>query len=92
MSRVELAKMSSKGQVVVPQEIRQEVGAVEGTVFAVFGSGDSIIFKKVEAASKQELLRRLEQTAVWGEQHAKKIGVIERDVPKIIHGRRGVKE
>lgn len=91
MSEVEITKMSSKGQVVVPQDIREELGAKEGTVFAVFASADTIILKKVETPSKEELRKRLERITAWGETHAKKIGVGEQDVEALIHHRRGAK-
>ncbi|VVB81041.1 Uncharacterised protein [uncultured archaeon] len=32
---VETVKMSSKGQIVIPQDIREELHASEGTVFSV---------------------------------------------------------
>lgn len=40
--------MSSKGQVVVPKKIRDAVNAGSGAEFVVFGSEDTIVFKKVE--------------------------------------------
>jgi len=43
---VKFTKLSSKGQVVIPQEIREDL--VEGTPFAVVREADSIILKKIE--------------------------------------------
>lgn len=42
---VETIKMSLKGQIVVPQHIRDEINAEERSIFAVVNSEDSIIFK-----------------------------------------------
>ena len=42
---VETTKMSSRGQVVIPQDLREELGIEEGTVFAVMGSRDTLILK-----------------------------------------------
>ncbi len=39
--------MSSKGQVVVPRAIRKAVDADAGSEFIVYGSGDTIVFKKI---------------------------------------------
>ena len=39
--------MSSKGQVVVPRAVREAVHADVGTEFIVYGSGDTIVFKKI---------------------------------------------
>jgi len=54
---VETIKMSSKGQVVIPQDIREELHMHEGTVFAVVGSKDTIVLKKIATPSKAELLK-----------------------------------
>jgi len=45
---VQMTTASEKGQVVIPQEIRDELGIESGTKFAVYGKGDTIIFKRVE--------------------------------------------
>ena len=61
---VEVTKMSSKGQVVIPQEIREEVEAEEGTLFVVITSDtDTIILKKIQKPSKEALLKGLEKMA-----------------------------
>ena len=45
--RPDVVVMSTKGQVVVPKEVRQAVDAGAGTEFVVYGSGDAIILKKI---------------------------------------------
>ncbi len=82
---VETIKMSSKGQIVIPREIREEMHAEEGTIFAVIGGKDSVILKKVITPSKQELIRDLEKIAIEGRKRAEKLGIKESDVPKMIH-------
>ncbi|MBI3034365.1 AbrB/MazE/SpoVT family DNA-binding domain-containing protein [Candidatus Woesearchaeota archaeon] len=52
MSNVEFAKASSKGQVVIPQSIREKLGIEEGTPFAVWSSGNQILFKKMDLPQK----------------------------------------
>ena len=53
MSDVEFAKASSKGQVVIPQSIREKLGIEEGTPFAVWSSGNQILFKKMDLPHKK---------------------------------------
>ena len=89
---VETIKMSSKGQIVIPRGIREEIHAEEGTIFAVIGRKDSIILKKVITPSKQELIRDLESIAIEGRKRAEKLGIKESDVPEMIHKLRKIKK
>jgi len=54
-------KLSSKGQVVIPEEIRQRLGLREGTQFVVVGERDVIILKSIAPPAMEEfdeLVRR----------------------------------
>jgi AbrB family looped-hinge helix DNA binding protein len=55
-SMFELAttKMSSKGQVVIPDEIRRRLGLKEGSQFVVVGEKDTVILKTISPPSMQE--------------------------------------
>ncbi len=81
---VETVRMSSKGQIVIPQDLREELQVHEGTIFAVVGSNDTIILKKVKTISKEELFKELETMAIEGKKRAKKLGIEESDVPEMI--------
>ncbi|MBI2629590.1 AbrB family transcriptional regulator [Candidatus Pacearchaeota archaeon] len=82
---VEMVKMSSKGQIVIPQDIRAEICASEGTMFAVVSGRDSIVLKKVVTPSKEELICELGKIAKEGTKRAEKLGIKERDVPDLVH-------
>jgi AbrB family looped-hinge helix DNA binding protein len=45
---LEVTTMSEKGQVVIPQSIRKELGIKPKTKFIVYGRGDTVILKKLE--------------------------------------------
>ena len=45
---LEVTTMSEKGQVVIPQSIRKELGIKPKTRFLVYGRGDTVIMKKLE--------------------------------------------
>ena len=47
-------KMSSKGQVVIPEEIREQLGLTAGTQFVVVGDRDVVILKTLTAPSMSE--------------------------------------
>ena len=53
----ETIKMSSRGQIVIPQEIREELKASEGTIFSVVSAKDAIILKKIPTPSKEDLMK-----------------------------------
>jgi AbrB family looped-hinge helix DNA binding protein len=44
-----VTKTSVKGQLVIPQEIRRELGIKDGQLMLVYAAGDRIVLKKVEA-------------------------------------------
>ena len=44
----EVTTISEKGQVVIPQSIRKELGIKPKTKFLVFGRGDIVIMKRLE--------------------------------------------
>lgn len=66
MAELEITKMSSKGQIVIPQEMRK--GFHEGEKFVVIKAGKQIILKSVEDFDENieedlEFARRTEE--VW---------------------------
>lgn len=64
MAELEITKMSSKGQIVIPQEMRK--GFHEGEKFVVMKAGKQLILKSVEDFDKNieedlEFARRTEE-------------------------------
>ena len=47
-------KMSSKGQVVIPEEVRNALGLKAGSKFVVVGEGDVVILKVVTPPSMSD--------------------------------------
>ncbi len=45
---VNITKLSSKGQVVIPSEIREKMNLEEGNLLIISDSDDSICMKKIE--------------------------------------------
>ncbi|MBN2014436.1 MAG: AbrB/MazE/SpoVT family DNA-binding domain-containing protein [Candidatus Altiarchaeota archaeon] len=60
---IELTKISQKGQVVIPQQIRKKLGIKKGTRFAVFGEDDTVILKKVDMPTTEEFKKLTQKTA-----------------------------
>ena len=87
---VETTKMSSRGQVVIPENIRALVSASEGTLFAVVGSNDTIVLKKIGLPSKEALIKDLEKIAQEGRKRLENKGLKESDIPHMVQrARRG---
>ena len=72
--------MSSRGQVVIPQDVREEVCVGEGTVFAVMAGKDMIMLKKMETPSKESLIKDLKRLAREGRNRIEEKGLKERDL------------
>jgi len=75
-SSIQMTTTSPKGQVVIPQGIREQMKIASGTKFAVYGRGDTLIFKKVELPTVKDF----EKLARFGRAFAKKKGIKEKDV------------
>ncbi len=77
---IETTRLSSKGQIVIPLSLRQQLKIKEGTQFLVITRRDAIILKKISEESAQnweELTRPLRQKA-------RKLGLKRRDIPREI--------
>jgi len=74
----DIVKMSSKGQLVVPEDIREEEGFEAGDRFVPLAVKDGVLFKRVKLP---ELRVEFEQLAKDIEAHFKK----ERISPEDVH-------
>lgn len=55
MKDLATTKMSSKGQVVIPEEVRKRLGLKAGSQFVVVGDKDTVILKAVVPPSLDDL-------------------------------------
>ena len=81
---VEITKMTSRGQVVIPQDIRQSKGLKEGEKFLVYDTGDSIVLKRVKNLQKAKDIEEFEKTfsSMW--KTAKTKSITKKDVTEEI--------
>jgi AbrB family looped-hinge helix DNA binding protein len=66
MSEAATTTLSSRGQVVIPEEIRSRLGLSAGTRFVVIAEGDTVIFKVLQPPALGEfrtLLARAQKAA-----------------------------
>lgn len=76
MAQVAITTTSPKGQVVIPLEIRENLKIKKGTKFAVYGSGDTIIFKRLDLPNVKDF----EKIVDFGVKFASQKGIREKDV------------
>jgi len=50
-------KLSSKGQVVIPEDVRNDLGLTEGDRFVVIGQGDAVILKVITPVIRRNSTR-----------------------------------
>ena len=63
---VATTKMSSRGQIVIPEKIRDQLGLKTGSQFVIVGQGDVVMLKLISPPSMKdynELRRRLRRQA-----------------------------
>ncbi len=82
---LELTRVSSKGQVVIPGIIRERLGLADGTRLLVFGEGDTIILKKVGLGSNTE------EALASIRKKIKQLGITRKDVAAEIRAVRAVR-
>jgi antitoxin PrlF len=77
---VSVTKISSKGQVVIPSEIREKMNLEEGNLLIVLDSNDSICLKKVELPK----IKSWEEATKPFRKAAKKSGFTKEDLDRVI--------
>lgn len=73
---ITMLTVSSKGQVVIPAEIRKQLNITEGTRLASYAYGDMIVMKIVRLPSEEEFEQALSDAQSW----AIEAGLTENDI------------
>lgn len=68
MANLATTKMSSKGQVVIPEEIRKRLKLKTGAQFVVVGDNDVVILKNITPPSIKEFDELIAKARKTGEQ------------------------
>jgi len=76
--KIEMGTVSARGQICIPNRIRNEMGLKEGSKVLFVFSDDSLLMKRVSMQTFAEITKPLKEAA-------KKAGMKEEDVPDMIH-------
>lgn len=88
MANVSTTKMSSKGQVVIPEKIRKQLNLKAGAQFVVVGEKDVVILKNIAPPSLVEFGALIAEARKKGKQ----AGIKKSDISDAILKARGKKK
>jgi AbrB family looped-hinge helix DNA binding protein len=85
MASVSTTRLSSKGQVVIPEEVRKRLGLAAGTQFVVVYEDDVVILKTIRPPS----LAEFDNLIRAARRQAKRAGMKRSDIAKAVARARG---
>jgi len=81
---IEMGKVSSRGQIAIPSDIRNKLNFKEGQKVLFFVEDDTILIKKILPKTFAEITKPLKEAA-------KKAEMKESNVPRMVHDFRAKK-
>jgi len=80
MAELATTRLSSKGQVVIPEDVRQKLRLKPGDQFVVVGEGDVVILKTISPPSMKEF----DALVSKARSQARRAGIRPKDVAAVI--------
>mgnify|MGYP006312394343 CR=1 FL=1 len=80
MTEIATTKMSSKGQVIIPEAIRKKMNLKPGDQFVVVGAGDSVILKSITPPSMDQFVELLDEART----KARRAGLKHSDIAEAV--------
>ena len=80
MTKPATTKMSSRGQVVIPEEIRRQLGLKPGIQFVVVGDRDVVILKAISPPSMDDF----DELITEARRQARKTGMKRADIARAV--------
>ena len=75
-----VTSLSSKGQIVLPIDLRKKLSLTEGSKFFVMSEGRNIMLKPIEEPDESEFFKMLDKENEW----ARKNGLLPSDISDAI--------
>ena len=80
MPGIATTKMSSKGQVVIPEGVRQHLGVKAGSQFVVVAGNDAVVLKPIAELD----LSQFDKLLAEARKHARRAGLRKADIAQAI--------
>lgn len=80
MKQIATTRLSSKGQIVIPEAIRRRLGLESGTEFVVLGEDGTVVLKVIDAPS----MRDFDDIAARAREGARRAGLRQSDIAAAI--------
>lgn len=77
---VEVLTVSSKGQVVLPVDMRKELSIEYGDKLAAYASDGVIMLKRIEIPTEKDFMAKMDEAQEW----AQTVGMTEDDITEAI--------
>jgi len=72
-----MTRLSERGQIVIPTELRKSMNLKEGERFIIMGVGDTIVLRKLELSQERLRLKKLIRES---REKARRVGFSEKEV------------
>ena len=83
MEKLEITSLSSRGQIVIPQGIRDRLHLHSGEKFVVIGEDDTIILKKLKVPSFKGFDKLLKKTRDFAKTKGLKPGDVDEAIKSV---------
>lgn len=80
MNTSQITRLSSKGQIVIPSNVRENLGISIGTKFMILTDGSNLLLKPMKPIDLQEFKSLISESA----KIAKQSGIDKSDLPKLL--------
>ncbi len=85
---IDVLTLSTKGQLVLPNDLRKSLSLAPGDKLVVYWSNGSIVLKKLELPTESDFEKEIDKTVLY----AKENGIKEEDIANTIKSYRAEKE
>lgn len=83
MAAYSTTKLSSKGQIVIPEEIRDNLKLKEGDQFVVIGQGDTVILKSITPPNLREFSGLMQEASRSAKMQGLKVSDVSKTIKKV---------